>query len=140
MAISDTKKLDWDDKYSVGVEEIDKQHKQMFVTINELLDIIHANKPIEHLQSVIDGLVAYKVFHFATEERYFKEFNYEETEDHMAKHREFNERLTALQAKYPTFSLEFAFELIDFLEDWLVDHLMTVDQKYVKCFHDHGLK
>ena len=33
-----SKKLEWEDKYSVGVEEIDSQHKRMFATINELLE------------------------------------------------------------------------------------------------------
>ena len=45
-----------------------------------------------------------------------------------------------LKEKYPEPTIDFAFELVDFLEDWLINHLMTVDQKYVKCFHDHGLK
>ena len=38
------------------------------------------------------------------------------------------------------FEIEFAFELVDFLEDWLINHLMIVDRKYIKCFHEHGLK
>ncbi len=140
MTIAEIKKLEWEDKYSVGVTEIDDQHKRMFVVINELLDAIHTNTPAEHLGNIIDSLVKYKIFHFATEEKYFKEFNYEETETHIAEHHKFNERLTALKEKYPEPTIDFAFELVDFLEDWLINHLMTVDQKYVKCFHDHGLK
>jgi hemerythrin len=40
----------------------------------------------------------------------------------------------------PSFTIDFAFDLIDFLEDWLINHLLDMDQKYKKCFHDHGLK
>jgi hemerythrin len=135
-----TKKLEWDDKYSVGVEEIDNQHKRMFSVINELLDAIADNSTEEHLGHIIESLVQYKIFHFETEEKYFKEFNYDGAEDHIDKHRVFNEKLVALKEKYPNYTIEFAFELVDFLEDWLINHLMVVDQKYVKCFHEHGLK
>ena len=134
-----TKKLEWDEKYSVGVKEIDDQHKRMFVVINELLDLISANTPEENLGIVIDGLIKYKIFHFSTEEKYFKEFNYDGAEEHIQKHKEFNDKLALMKKKYPTYTIEFAFELVDFLEDWLTDHLMVMDQKYKKCFHEHGL-
>jgi hemerythrin len=134
------KKLEWEDKYSVGVLEIDDQHKKMFATINELLDSISNNNTEEHLGNIINSLVKYKIFHFETEEKYFEEFNYDGREEHIAKHREFNEKFTYLKEKYPTYSIDFAFELIDFLEDWLINHLIIVDQKYKECFHAHGLK
>jgi hemerythrin len=135
-----TKKLEWESKYSVGVEEIDNQHKNMFATINELLDAISSNTTQDHIDHIIDSLVKYKIYHFATEEKYFKEFNYDGAEDHIKRHEEFNEKLIALEKEYPVHTLESAYKLIDFLEDWLINHLMVVDQRYVKCFHDHGLK
>ena len=135
-----TQKLVWEDKYSVGVVEIDNQHKRMFVVINELLDAIDTNTTSEHLMDIIESLVKYKIFHFETEEKYFRDFNYDGADDHIAKHHEFNDKLNALKAKYPQPTVEFAFELVDFLEDWLIYHLMVVDQKYVKCFAEHGLK
>ena len=135
-----TSKLIWEDKYSVGVAEIDHQHERMFTVINELLDAINTNTAPAHLGNIIESLVKYKIFHFATEEKYFKEFNYEGTEDHIQKHHEFNDKLEALKLKYPEYSMEFAFALVDFLEDWLIGHLMTVDRKYMTCFKEHGLK
>jgi hemerythrin len=135
-----TQKLIWDEKYSVGVEEIDNQHKHMFATINNLLEIINTNTAGEKLDEIINALVEYKKLHFETEEKYFKEFNYEGAEEHEAKHNEFTKKFGELRKEYPENSIEFAFKLVDFLEDWLIDHLMTMDQKYVKCFHDHGLK
>ena len=135
-----TNKLTWEEKYSVGVEEIDNQHKKMFQTINELLEAIHTNSSEECLGSIIKDLVEYKKFHFATEEKYFKEFNFDGAEDHIARHQEFTAKLSALKDKYSEYTVEFAFELIDFLEDWLINHLMVVDQKYKECFLAHGLK
>lgn len=134
------KRLEWEEKYSVGVEEIDNQHKQMFETINELLESIDNGTTEEHIGNVIDSLVKYKMIHFATEEKYFKEFNYEGAEEHIANHGEFSKKLDLLKEKYKTTSVEFAFELVDFLEDWLIYHLSNTDQMYVNCFKSHGLK
>ncbi len=135
-----TKELIWDNKYSVGVVEIDDQHKRMFSVINELLSAIDTGTTNEHLGHIIDGLINYKKFHFETEEKYFKEFNYDGAEEHIGRHQEFNDKLVSLSAVYPEYNVEFAFKLVDFLEDWLIEHLMVVDQKYVKCFSEHGLK
>lgn len=133
------KKLEWEDKYSVGVKMIDDQHKIMFATINELIDVLKLPTK-EKLEGIINQLVQYKKFHFATEERYFKEFNYAKTEEHIAKHQSFTDALNSLKEKAGDDTVTLAFELVDFLEDWLINHLMTADQDYTECFHSHGLK
>ena len=135
-----TKKLIWEDRYSVGVEEIDGQHKALFSIINNLLDAISSDKTTEHLKVVVESLIKYKKFHFETEEKYFREFNYEEKDEHTRIHNDFGEKLNKMKEKYSEYTIEFAFELVDFLEDWLIKHLMTADQKYISCFKEHGLK
>ena len=134
------KKLEWEEMYSVGVEEIDSQHKMMFKTINELVDVINTTPTNEKLQAIINQLVQYKKFHFATEEKYFVEFAYEKKDEHIAKHNEFNQKLTELEQKLGNNTLELAYELVDFLEDWLIGHLLTIDHEYIPCFKEHGLK
>lgn len=132
--------LEWDEKYSVEVAEIDNQHKKMFATINELIGAINSNSAAEHLDGIIKQLLEYKEYHFATEEKYFKEFGYEGAEEHIAKHLMFGEKLASIQEKCAGNTLMLSFELVDFLEDWLIEHLMTFDQKYKDCFKTHGLK
>ena len=68
-------KLEWEEKYSVGVLEIDTQHKKLFATINELIDIIGGHFEQLAINKVVSELLDYKKFHFATEEKYFKEFD-----------------------------------------------------------------
>ncbi|MCX6732047.1 MAG: bacteriohemerythrin [Candidatus Roizmanbacteria bacterium] len=135
-----TSKLEWDEKYSVGVQQIDNQHKKMFDTINRLIELL-ASKPTQSdVDSIVKALVEYKQFHFKTEEDYFDKFNYEHKEEHKAKHREFNSKLVSLIDLYKEDTIALAFSLVNFLEDWLIDHLMVEDQKYIECFRAHGLK
>lgn len=138
--IKNLNKIEWEGKYSVGVTEIDGQHKRMFETINQLIGVVSVNPTEETLAPIIKALVEYKEFHFATEEKYFKEFNYEGAEEHIGAHRQFEEKLQYLREKYKNDAISLTYELVDFLEDWLLDHLMTKDQEYVECFRSHGLK
>ncbi|NTU69600.1 hemerythrin family protein [bacterium] len=134
-----TQKLEWSDNFSVNVKELDEQHKGLVTIINNLLDYI-GNKPEEkEVLSVINKIAEYKKKHFETEEMYFDKFNYEGKEEHKKSHKEFNEELTQLLLVHKDDYLTLAFALIDFLEDWLVDHLQNMDKKYVECFNSHGL-
>lgn len=135
-----TKKLEWEEKYSVGVELIDNQHKKMFATINELIELLAGMPTKAQIDAIVKALVEYKQFHFATEEKYFEEFDYEGKDDHVAKHKIFSEKLEELMEGGGSDFASLAYALVDFLEDWLLDHLMVVDQKYVSCFREHGLK
>jgi hemerythrin len=132
--------IEWKEEYSVQVKEIDDQHKKLVSIIDELFVAINEEKGKEKLGDILDALIEYGVYHFATEEKYFDEFHYELTEEHKKMHRGFETQITELKKKIVNNEVEVSFELIDYLEDWLLDHLMNVDQKYVKCFKEHGLK
>lgn len=137
---SDNLKLNWEDKYSVGVTIIDDQHKLLFKTINELIDLLHTNPTEVEIQKILGDIIEYKKKHFATEEGYFKEFNYVEADKHIAEHNMFTAKVEEIENKHKGDTLNLAYELIDYLEDWLIGHLMISDQKYVGCFKSNGLK
>lgn len=130
----------WKDEYSVHVQEIDAQHKQLIGLINRLLEAINntiATK--ELLDDILNELIKYTVYHFSTEEKYFHKFEYEFTEEHVLQHTLFAQKVTDFQKKFVDNEVEVSFELIDFLEDWLIEHICGSDQKYSKCFIEHGL-
>jgi hemerythrin len=134
------KKLEWTKELSVNVHILDNQHKYLIDIINKLIDSLGQKQTKEVISSVIGDLVLYKKTHFSTEEKYFAEFNYEGAAEHIAAHKYFNEHLIEMQKQYGDDIMGFSFALVDFLEDWLVEHLMTMDRQYIKCFNEHGLK
>jgi hemerythrin-like metal-binding protein len=132
--------LDWQESMSVGVKEIDDQHKQLLDAISTLNDAI-INKSVDKvLFSIFDRLFDYMEVHFATEEKYFDKFAYEDSETHKAAHRFFGNRVTEMHQKIDRDIHELSLELVAFLEFWLVGHVMVMDKKYMDCFHKHGLK
>lgn len=131
--------LAWDEKYSVGVELIDNQHKVFIGIINDLYSAIVEKEKQVSLDVIFDQLSAYTQFHFQTEERYFDEFHYEEAAVHKAAHVALHTQIVELREKKQDI-MEDPFRLMDFLEDWLIGHIMGMDKKFGPCFNAHGLK
>ena len=68
------KRLVWDPKYTVHVEELDAQHRKLFTITNDILDL-YENRPGELLPSLQD-LVEYSCTHFRSENAVMIESNY----------------------------------------------------------------
>lgn len=132
--------LEWKKEYNLGIEEIDRQHKEFVRNLSLLIDAIGKNSLQKDLQKVLEGISNYAEYHFSTEERYFDEFYYEGAVEHKEKHQEFRNKIKELLEKFSRDELTLSYELADFLEDWLFDHLLNMDGKYVECFKSHGLK
>ena len=129
----------WKPEYNFDIPEIDEQHKYFVSIINELYDAILSLETKSRLKEVFFKLTNYAVEHFTTEEKYFVEFNFEGAAEHKLKHDELKAKIAELQSQISMDKLELSFDLIDFLESWLVDHLAVMDAKYVDCFKKHGL-
>lgn len=133
------KTIAWTAEMSVGVEEIDNQHKQFIQIMSDFYDAFNKGKVKEELAAILERLIKYADFHFKTEEKYFDKFNYEFADEHKAKHRDLENKAFIFKDRFEEEGIAIVEEFMEFLTDWLVDHLETADQKYVKCFHDHGL-
>lgn len=130
--------FEWLEDYSVNVKIIDEQHKMFLQTLNKLYDATLHFDGKEKIAEVFNELSEYIFFHFTTEEKYFDQFHYGDAIEHREEHRKFKEKIEEFKQKMPN-SSEGYFDLIDFLENWLVNHIHDMDKKYVKCFNDHGL-
>jgi hemerythrin len=129
----------WKKDYELGFRLIDAQHQKYAETLDKLNSAIRANNRNDILLEVFDGLTSYINIHFETEEKYFAEFDYPDAEKHILKHREFISTISVYRDKLENGTLGFTFELIEYLENWLVEHLSTMDKNYVACFRAHGL-
>lgn len=133
------KLIEWKDSYSVGVNFIDEQHKKLFLYINEFYQAMRDNKDKEILGKVIADLADYVDTHFSTEEKLFEKFNYEGRDEHIALHKQYVDKIKSFQDGYAKNQMFLSFEIIDFLEDWILKHINSEDKKYTKCFNEHGL-
>ena len=133
-------KFEWKDEYSVGVEQIDFEHKRLIEAIADLSDAISSHTVESEMEHVLNPLDFYVSHHFATEELYFERFNYAGASEHIKQHRDFEAKVAEFRKKYENHEEGTEKELSQFLEDWLKDHTLNMDRKYMQCFAEHGLK
>ncbi len=133
--------ITWDQNYSVGVAEIDEQHKKIITIINQLYQLFSEKKMDADINPTFEELVSYADIHFSTEERYFELCNYEKRGSHIEMHNKYREEVQELKNKYENEKSEaIFFEVTNFLREWWVWHITKADQDYVDCFHKYGLK
>ena len=134
--------LKWSDKLSVGIDEIDLQHKKWLAIVNELFDGVKNQKGNRFIGDIINRLFDYAKIHFALEEKYMTAFSYEGLAEHRKEHELLIKRLTEINGKFdPNIqdNSRVTYELIDVINEWLQHHLMYIDMKYVPTFRKHGL-
>jgi hemerythrin len=134
-------KFVWHESYGLHIKQIDDQHKRLISTIGKLSDAITDQRVKQELVGIFDEIFEYTKIHFATEEKYFDEFKYEGAREHIAAHRGFTGKAENLHKRmHEDNKFQISLELVAMLEMWLADHLITMDKKYEKCFHEHGLR
>jgi hemerythrin-like metal-binding protein len=132
--------ISWNEKYSVKVDSIDKQHKRLVDLINELHDAMMNKKAKDVLLKIIRGLVAYTSEHFGYEEKLFVENGYADSREHKKEHSEFIAKISDFQEKYEGGKLTLSMEMLSFLKDWLLNHIAGTDQKYSAFLVEKGVK
>ncbi|MFZ5439388.1 MAG: bacteriohemerythrin [Myxococcota bacterium] len=133
--------MDWDDKLSVGVKQIDDEHKHLIKLVNELHDAIRANHGKEVLGKVLDGLIAYTGSHFGHEEAEMKRTAYPQAQAHFAEHAALVKKVLAIQEQYKAGKAAvLGMETLAFLRDWLVKHIKGTDQALGAYLKVHGGK
>ncbi|RME67755.1 MAG: hemerythrin [Nitrospirae bacterium] len=133
-------RIPWSDKFSVGVTEIDSQHKKLFSLYNNLVDAMYEGETMGKLQETLDKLIEYVVFHFTTEENYMKKYNYPEYEDHKKMHVYLRDKTLDIHRDFSEGKPVLTADVVDFLKKWLTEHVINVDKKLGKFLKKAGAK
>ena len=132
--------IKWTDQFSVGVVEIDNQHKVLVKLINKLFDAMADGQANIILNEILNEMARYTQVHFATEEKYFAAFNYEGSEAHIDEHQQFIDTVMKFKTRFEAGNIVLSLEVFKFLKSWLVNHIQGSDKKYSECFIANGLK
>lgn len=131
--------LKWKTEYSVGVQEIDNQHKKLVELINKLFDVMKQGRANAVLGQILNELSSYAFSHFKTKEKYFKLFDYVEAEKHREIHQTFVKEITKFKNAFDAGQITLSIRIFAFLKDWLHNHILGEDMKDVDCFAKNGL-
>jgi hemerythrin-like metal-binding protein len=123
------KDIVWGDILSVGVDEIDEDHRKLVSIFNILNHSVTERESPEYLAAVLEELINCTVWHFSHEERLMLKYGYEESEEHKAEHQELIKSAKKLQQEILQADKPVADEQVDFLENWLTEHILTADMR-----------
>ena len=132
--------ITWKDNFSVKVPSIDQQHKKLVELINELYNKFYAGIDNEYLHKIFQELEDYAVYHFNYEEKFMKLHGFKGYAEHQKEHESFKEKIGVYKQNLDAGNTSDMIDLITFLKDWLLKHIMGTDQKYAGLFHEKGLK
>lgn len=130
----------WQSYYSVQITELDEQHKKLIEIINTLYDAYLSEIQQDKISSIIEEMYEYADVHFKTEENYFEKFGYKEANEHKAEHTSFLEKIKSFECGYKKNSKLLSLQIMNFLQEWLSNHIMKTDKKYIGLFKAKGLK
>lgn len=133
--------IKWKEDFSVGVQEIDNQHKKLIDIINKLFSMYEKDE-FENTKvgPVFKDLEKYADEHFATEEHYFRVYNYEKKDDHINMHRSYINKLSELKLHHEQGQeKDTLFAINNFLNEWWIWHINHADQEYSDYFIANGL-
>jgi hemerythrin-like metal-binding protein len=122
--------IPWEDKYSVNIEEIDEEHKQLVHMINELYSAMETGRGKEVLSLILDKLIDYVKTHFTAENILMEEISYPGREEHKKEHSNFIKKVLGFQKSFKEGKYGLSVEVIFYLKEWLMTHIMESDKKY----------
>lgn len=123
------KDLVWDRILSVGVDEIDDDHRRLLDLFNILNHSVTEGSTPEYLAAVLEELINCTAWHFSHEERLMLKHAYEGLAQHREEHRELIRSVRELQQKILQAGIRVADEDLVYLERWLTQHILTDDAK-----------
>ncbi|MGE5505568.1 MAG: bacteriohemerythrin [Actinomycetota bacterium] len=116
--------LQWDDRYSCGHPVLDRQHRYLIDTANEIRREF-GNSNAVALHCWIRRLLDYTEYHFISEEAVMARRNSPDAAEHAAEHVVIRTYLEELWAIRDQMTPE---ELFETVAEWVVNHVLVTDQ------------
>jgi len=124
------KRIVWDESFSVGVEVLDKQHKQIVGIINRLIDEPKEGFNLDEVAKILDELTKFAHYHFKIEEQLLAEHGYPDLQTQQDEHKEFRIELANLCMDSMKNHTIIPINVLLYLKEWWTDHILVKDMKY----------
>jgi hemerythrin len=126
--------MEWSPEYSVGIEEIDRQHKELLRLFAVIKNAIAADQGWSTVHYGLVEVKRFAHFHFQFEEALMRLYGFDGYEEHTAAHEKMLHTLES--TAHESLQESTKEEILKFLRDWLVDHIHGADRSYARHILD----
>lgn len=129
----------WKDSLSVNVREIDNEHKQLVDTLNALYVAMNERRAKGAIGEILNRLAEYTITHFKNEEKLMTRRSFPGYNEHHEEHEAFKAKVADFMAGYKSGKIMLSLEVMNFLKDWLNNHILGQDKEYGRFLNEQGI-
>jgi len=137
-SVSSRDQVQWKDSYSVGVGDLDNDHKRLIELINRFQTAYNYHTGEKFEIESFNELVNYTKYHFEREEKMMAEAGYPDLAAHKEMHRSMISKVEVFQKEYGERGHEALEGVASFLSDWLIQHINGTDKRYAPYMRRAG--
>lgn len=123
-------KIVWSNDFSVGIPEIDNQHKQIINYINQIIDNPDISVSSIEFHNVLNEMLDYVKKHLHYEEKLLEKYQYPDIEKHKGDHFDFALKISEFAIDTMQKRKEMPAEFLEFLLSWWNHHILEEDMKF----------
>ena len=117
-----------------------RQHQKLIALVNDLYTAMLEGRGKTVIDQVLHGMADYTQSHFMNEERLLRLHSYPGFEGHKAEHEKLTTQVKHLQEEARSGKPVVSMAVMQFLQHWLVDHILGVDKQYSAHLRAAGVK
>jgi hemerythrin-like metal-binding protein len=133
-------RIQWSEKFSVGVKALDEQHQQIIGMLNRLVSTPEAEDAnSETVSEILTTMTRYSLEHFKTEEGLMKAHGYPDLVEHRQEHIAYRRKAIDFSTASSLGVESVPQILVTYLMDWWTHHILEEDMKYKSFFAEKGV-
>jgi len=129
--------LQWENRYSVGIEAVDHEHRELVDLINRL----HEKATVQGSKVAVLGFFGdlYKAIsaHFALEERFMREKRYDQLPQHKSDHERLLDEIRDIMEDYEVNDVFDEKTLAQRIDAWFSRHFESHDARLHRALGSH---
>jgi hemerythrin len=132
--------MTWNENLSVGVRVLDDQHTVLIETLNDLHAAMMKGQARAIAGKLLHSLVEYTRDHFVAEEQMMAATKYPGLAEHRIQHESLGKQVEEFVGRYERGDITISVHLLNFLSEWLTNHIQGDDRKYGPWLNEHGVR
>ncbi len=130
----------WDYSYSVKIAELDHQHQRLFRAVAELEYAVRMGRADYVIDEVLEKVIEHTIGHFAAEEELMEQHGFPGLAAHRHDHQMLAQKLTKFNLSNMAGRPDVPSALLDFLQEWLREHILKTDKEYSEFLNARGVR